>query len=582
MTGFISPKASGSGARGPRPEYRPVPGSEIVPLPEAYIVAPPNPARHIEVTVLLRRRTAPGTLTSLDELGGQLPQQRQHVTREVFAAAHGADPADVREVVRFARQHGLRVVGQNPGARTVHLFGTIANFRRAFRVSLAVHRYRGGFYRGRTGPVHVPATLDGVVQGVFGLDNRPVAKPHFRRKRQLGGGWPRALGESYTPTEVAKLYNFPTGLNGAGQCIGLIELNPGGFRASDLNIYFHQLGIPLPQVVAVPVAGGGNGPTGNPSGPDGEVMLDIEVAGAVAGGAKIAVYFAPNTNQGFLRAVNRAIHDQVNRPSVVSISYGGPEKAQTQQSLNAFNDAFQAAGQMGVTVCVAAGDCGSSDIECESGNCVAGRLANVDFPASSPYVLACGGTRLESSGGSISAETVWNDGVQGGGTGGGVSDYFPLPSWEANLGVPPSVNPGHSSGRGLPDVAGNADEDTGYKVRVDGVDKVIGGTSAVAPLWAGLIALINQKLGTPVGYLNPLLSGLANSGGFHDITQGNNDISGLVGGYSAKVGWDPCSGFGSPDGSAILAGLQGPKSVEGVSPAGSSGSQKDDLQKKKE
>jgi len=228
-------------------------------------------------------------------------------------------------------------------------------------------------------------------------------------------------------------------------------------------------------------------------------------------------------------------------------------------------------------VCVAAGDGGSSDG-------VPGRLAHVDFPASSPYVLACGGTHLEASGGSISAETVWNDGPQGGGGGGGISDHFPLPSWEAGLGVPPSVNPGHNVGRGLPDVAGDADENTGYKVRVDGIDTVIGGTSAVAPLWAGLLALINEQLGTPVGYLNPLLSGLAKSGGFHDITQGNNDITGLVGGYDAKIGWDACSGFGSPDGSAILAGLQGSKSTSavGAPPAGPPGPQKDDLQKKNE
>jgi kumamolisin len=547
MTQFVSPKASSLGGRGPHPDYRPVPGSEKGPLPRAYIVGLPNPLRWIGVTVLLRPPTTAVMLPSLDELGGQKPRERRYVTREAFAAAQSADPGDVREVVRFARKHGLYVVGRNPAARTVHLFGTIANFRRAFRTPLAVYRYPGGFYRGRTGPVYIPLALDGVVQGVFGLDNRPVAKPHFRRKWLLGGGSPQALGVSYTPPEVATLYNFPSGVNGAGQCIGLIELG-GGFRPRDLSLYFHQLGIPLPQVVAVPVAGGRNHPTGNPNGPDGEVMLDIEVSGAIAGGAKIVVYFAPNTDQGFLRAVNRAVHDTVNRPSVISISWGGPELSWTQEAVTAFNGAFQAAGLMGVTVCVAAGDGGSSDG-------VPGRLAHVDFPASSPYVLACGGTHLESSGGSISAETVWNDGPQGGGTGGGISDYNPLPSWEADWGVPPSVNPGGRVGRGLPDVAGNADEDTGYQVRVDGIDTVIGGTSAVAPLWAALIALINQKLGTSVGYLNPLLSGLANSDGFHDITRGNNDITGLVGGYSAKVGWDPCSGFGSPDGSAIRAGL---------------------------
>ena len=574
MRPFAFRRAPSLGGRGPRPQYRPVPGSEKTPRPGAYIVGLPNPSRRIEVTMLLRPRTTTEELVPLEELGGRAPLERRYLTRESFADSYAADPADVQEVVRFARQHGLRVVGRNLAARTVHLSGTIANFRRAFRVGLAVYRHARGFYRGRTGPVHVPLTLDGVVHGVLGLDNRPVARPHFRRKLQLGGAWPHAASVSYPPNEVAKLYNFPSGVNGTGQCIGIIELG-GGYRLRDLNLYFHQLGLPMPQVVSVPVNGGGNRPTGNPNGPDGEVMLDIEVAGAVAGGAKIVVYFAPNTDQGFLRAVNRAIHDRVHRPSIISISWGGPESSWTAQSLNAFNQAFQAAGQMGVTVCVAAGDGGSSDG-------VPGRLAHVDFPASSPYVLACGGTSLEASGGSISAETVWNDGPQGGGGGGGISDFFPLPTWEAGLGVPPSVNPGHHVGRGLPDVAGDADENTGYKVRVDGIDTVIGGTSAVAPLWAGLLALINEQLGTPVGYLNPLLSGLAKSGGFHDITKGNNDITGLVGGYDAKIGWDACSGFGSPNGSAILAGLQGSKSTStvGAPPAGPSGPQKDDLKKK--
>jgi kumamolisin len=520
-------------------------------MPRAFIVGLPNPNRPIEITVLVRppQQLAAERYLNADEVGGLAPPDRRYLTREALAASHGADPADVRAVARFGAQHGLRVVGANQAARTVHLIGSIANVSRAFGVRLARYRHTGGIYRGRTGPVYIPGELEGVVQGVFGLDNRPAAKPHFRRKHELGGLWSRALGVTYTPPEVAKLYKFPTGGNGAGQCIGIIELG-GGFVAADFKAYFTNLGIPLPQVVAVSVNGGQNRPTGNPNGPDGEVMLDIEVAGAVAPGAKIVVYFAPNNNQGFFRAINRAVHDRVNRPSIISISWGGPESSYTQQSLQAFNQAFQAAGQMGVTVCVAAGDGGSSDG-------VPGKRAHVDFPASSPFVLACGGTRLESSVGVITLEQVWNDGPQGGAGGGGISDVFPLPTWQASAKVPPSVNPGGRVGRGLPDVAANADEDTGYQVRVDGVNTVIGGTSAVAPLMSGLIALLNQALGTPLGYLNPLIYGKLNAAGeFRDITKGNNDMTGLVGGYPAGPGWDACSGVGVPDGSAILAALQ--------------------------
>jgi kumamolisin len=535
-----------------RPIYRAIAESEIEPLPGAYIVRRAKGARRIAVTVLLRPRSNEVKSESLHELGLKLPHERRHLSRAQFAATHGPDPADVKKTIQVLRQYGLQVTGQNPGARTIHLSGTIANCSKAFNVSLSVFRHAGGHYRGRTGAVHVPLALEGIVQGVFGLDNRPAAKPHFRLKRAFGGAWANALGISYPPTDVAALYSFPQGVNGAGQTIGIIELG-GGFTLRDLNAYFSKLGITAPKVTAVPVAGGGNHPTGNPNGPDGEVLLDIEVVGAIAPGAKIVVYFAKNTNQGFLRAINRAVHDQVNRPSVISISWGGPESSWTQQSLTAFDQAFQAAAALGVSVCAASGDGGSSDR-------LPGRQAHVDFPASSPFVLACGGTSLQASGGAITSESVWNDGPTGGAGGGGVSDAFPLPSWQTGAGVPKSVNPGGRIGRGVPDVAGDADPATGYQVRIDGINTVIGGTSAVAPLMAALIALLNQSLSTKVGYLNPLLyAKLGKSGAFRDITKGNNDMNGNVGGYNAGPGWDACTGFGSPVGSALLAGLRAPR-----------------------
>lgn len=285
-------------------------------------------------------------------------------------------------------------------------------------------------------------------------------------------------------------------------------------------------------------------------------MLDIEVAGAIAPGARIVVYFAPNTDQGFLQAVQRAVHDHIHRPTIISISWGKPEAAWTRQSLTAFNQAFQAAAAMGVSICVATGDGGSSDR-------VPGRRAHVDFPSSSPFALACGGTSLHASGGEITSESVWNDGLGGGAGGGGVSDAFPRPAWQTNTGVPASVNPGQGTGRGSPDLAGSADEDMGYQVRIDGVNTVIGGTSAVAPLTAGLIALLNQSLGADIGYLNPILySKLGKSGGFRDIVKGNNDMTGKVGGYKAHRGWDACTGFGSLNGKLLLAGLQASPEVQ--------------------
>jgi len=261
--------------------------------------------------------------------------------------------------------------------------------------------------------------------------------------------------------------------------------------------------------------------------------------GAVAPGATIAVYFAPNTSQGFQDALTTAIHDATNKPSVISISWGGAESTWTDQAMTAFDSAAQDAAALGITICAASGDNGSSDGVNDGAN-------HVDFPASSPHILACGGTSLESTDGEITSETVWNDGTQGGAGGGGYSNQFPLPAWQASANIQPPAG----GGRGVPDVSGNADPDTGYNILVDGQSLVIGGTSAVAPLWSGLIALLNEKLGKPLGFLQPAIYGLSQStSAFRDIISGSN------GSFSAGPGWDAATGLGSPSGQNLLQAL---------------------------
>jgi kumamolisin len=312
-------------------------------------------------------------------------------------------PADVHKVLAFATQFGLALANVNVPARTVALSGTCAAFSQAFQVQLASYNYKGGSYRGRSGAVKVPQELSSIIRSVHGLDNRPQAETHFRiASKPSGSAKPAATAVSYTALQVAQAYSYPTSVNGTGETIGIIELG-GGFNQSDLDTYFSGLNIsPAPTVVAVSVDGAQNQPTGDTNGPDTEVGLDIEVSGAIAPGANIAVYFAPNTDAGFLDAINQAVTDTVNKPSVLSISWGGPESTWTAQSLQSFNSALQAAAAVGVTVCVACGDNGSTDG-------VTDGLDHVDFPASSPYALACGGTTLELSGSSISSEVVWND-----------------------------------------------------------------------------------------------------------------------------------------------------------------------------
>jgi kumamolisin len=511
-------------------------GSERKPMAGATLVGPADPAERLEVTILLRRSAS----SALQERVARITRGDYSIaplTREAFATTHGASAADIDAVRKFAAAHQLSVIAADAARRSVVLSGNVANFSEAFGVTLKNYQHAEGAYRGREGAVHLPAELQDIVQAVLGLDNRPQARPHFRLSGHTGDAAPAAAPVSYSPLQVASLYGFPAG-TGAGETIGIIELG-GGTRAADLKTYFHSIGLTAPKVVTVSVDHGKNHATGSADGPDGEVMLDVEVAGAVAPGANIVVYFTPNTDAGFLDAVTTAIHDTTHKPSIISISWGGPESSWTAQSLTAFDEAFQAAAAMGITVCVAAGDNGSTDGVTDNAN-------HVDFPASSPHVLACGGTSLQASGNAISSETVWNDGANGGATGGGISATFPVPTWQSGLSA--TLTTGGAKAltyRGMPDVAGDADPETGYNVRVDGSNTVIGGTSAVAPLWAGLIARLNAARGSSIGFINPLL--YANPGALNDITAGNN------GAFAAAKGWDACTGLGSPNGQALAA-----------------------------
>jgi kumamolisin len=517
-----------------------IPGSARTPLPGARATREALPDERFEVTLRLRGKVSPRALAAGGAHDDRAPANRRYLSRDEYAADHGAAAADIDKVETFAKAQGLAVVQVDRGRRSVVLSGDARAFSAAFDVVLHEFEHDGGTYRGRVGPISVPAALADIVEGVFGLDDRPQAAPHFQRAAGAGALAYRAAASSFTPPQLAELYKFPPGLDGEGQCIAIIELG-GGYKPADIRAYFKALGLAAPAVHAIRVDGGRNHPT-NAHSADTEVMLDIEVAAAVAPKAEIAVYFAPNTDQGFLDAVTAAVHDAKHQPSVISISWGSAEENWTPQAMSQFDQAFQAAAAIGVTVCCAAGDNGSSDG-------MADGHPHVDFPASSPFALGCGGTRLTAGEQGIVSEVVWNEGTDSA-TGGGVSAFFDMPAYQARAQVPERGD--GRPGRGVPDVAGVADPSSGYQVRVDGQSQVIGGTSAVAPLWAGLIALMNQKLGQPVGFLNPLLYGsLAGKGVFNDIVGGNN------GAFAARSGWDACTGWGTPRGSKLLLALGG-------------------------
>jgi kumamolisin len=525
-----------------------LPGSEKAPFTQTAAEKAAPATTRITVSVVVKRKTP---LKAANRSG------KQRLTHAQYKKNHGADPTAVKLVRAFAKEYGLTVAPDTPGPerRTVKLIGSVAAMQKAFGVTLIHKTLDGTTYRVREGSITLPAELVGPVEAVLGLDNRPQAKPHFRIAGEAGditaktaqsGGFAKphagAATTSYTPLQIAQLYQFPAGATATGQTIGIIELG-GGYKTADLKTYFKSLGQKTPKVTTVSVDGGKNSPT-NANSADGEVMLDIEVAAAVAPGANIVVYFTPNTDQGFIDAIATAVHDTKNNPSVISISWGAAESQWTSQSLTALDAACQSAAALGITITVAAGDNGSTDGVTDGAN-------HVDFPASSPHVLACGGTRLQGSGSSISSEVVWNELTNNeGATGGGVSNVFPLPTWQSSAKVPKPTASG--GGRGVPDVSGDADPSTGYVIRVDGSNMVIGGTSAVAPLWAGLIALANAQNGTSAGFIQPAIYAAKGKAAFNDITSGTN-YSGSPVGFTAGPGWDACTGLGSPIGTKLIS-----------------------------
>ena len=397
-------------------------GSERAPLPHAIEAGPLDASRRAEVTLVLRRRA---------ELPEEIVVGPTVLSGDELAGRYGADPADVDLVRRELSSRGLQITAVHPVTRRVKVAGTLGDLSSAFGTTLrqvtspdpagqgqVTHRYREG-------ALYLPAALGGVVTAVLGLDTRPQARPHFRTAAAAA-----ARGTSYTPGQVADIYSFPAGTTGAGQTVAVIELG-GGFTTSDLDAYFASLGLAVPSITAASVDGATNNP-GDTSGADVEVSLDIDVIGAAAPGAAQVVYFAPNNgDQGFVDAISDAAQASP-APIAISISWGQSEDSWTAQGLSAMNAAMSDAAALGITVCVAAGDNGSTDGASDG-------QQHVDFPASSPYALGCGGTKLlaDPATGTVTSEVVWNElSAKEGAGGGGVSDQFALPSWQADAGVP--------------------------------------------------------------------------------------------------------------------------------------------------
>lgn len=521
-----------------------LPGSTRYPRAGARVIGKSDPQEWCEVTVKVRRK-AP-----LPE-----PNPDKPISRAELASKYGADSKDLDLVEKELTPYGVSVAAKSFAARIVNVVGPVSAMEQAFGVRLVDVEHEGVRYRGRTGDIHIPRRLDGVVTGVFGLDTRPMIKRIPRRVIEASGSRvpPPTQRSWFFPSELAATYQFPAA-DGTGQVVGIMEFL-GTFNPNDLQEFWKQGGTPgpVPSVNVTNVEALPASEANNPGG-TGETMLDVEVVAAVCPKAAIRIYVSSFTEKGWIANLDAALQDKTS-PTVISISYSFPEGVTpwTEQAVNEVNESLKELANAGITVCVSSGDDGSSDGEPDG-------MAHVGFPATSPYVLAVGGTSLNRHTG---AEVVWHegDGVRpnGGATGGGVSAMNPRPSWQSALNIS-SVNPHAAAGRIVPDVSADAALNTGYRMYASGW-QTVGGTSAATPLWAGLIARL-QQLGTKVGFLTPrLYAPTANSNGkalgsvaCRDIVSGNN-ASGNAEGYSAGPGFDAASGWGSPNGQNLLNSL---------------------------
>ena len=534
--------------------HRLLQGSEH-PQPKGFKkLQPTDGAQELTVTLMLRRH--PGHTQVKPEEVIARPSSRP--TREAFAKARGAAQSEIDAVVNFARDAGLQVVDADAARRSVIVHGSAAAISKAFAVQLNNYEYARGTYRSHDGPVNVPASIADYVQAVVGLTNREVEARHWSAttavQQGVQGDPPNTV--ALTPAQVANLYNFPAG-DGANQTIGLYEMKIGrtaaGYSKSDIEGTMKALGnLPMPNIIDVPVDGAKNSGKS-----DGETGLDITVAGAIAPKSTIAVYFAGAQVQNMIHALQMMILPKAGEPTpnIISISYGwGPDDPGTPNfspsEYAQFTSIFEDASTNKITVFVSSGDSGAF-VESTT-------QAETSYPASDIWVTACGGTTIGNIQGQSFDEWVWND---NGATGGGVSARFAVPPYQAAATIPKRMGTG-AAGRGVPDIAGNASPYSGYPQVINGKQpEPIGGTSAVAPLYAGLMARINSNLGSPAGFLNTTLYSLPATA-FRHIAgppgPANNSCKGVTG-YPAGAGWNACTGLGSVDGQALQAALAAAK-----------------------
>jgi kumamolisin len=514
----------------------------------------PDPQERIAVTVVLRSRA--DLAGAVEALARQRPRERRLPSPEEFEERFGSSREDLEKVQAFAAEHGLEVIEASAARGVVELAGTLGQLARAFGVRFLSFQSPRRAYRSHDGPILIPSELKEIVENVIGLDDRPILSPATAAAGGTAEGVTQLVFND--PRKLAAYYSFPTGggTTGTGQSVALIQFG-GGYNPGDMEDYFQLRGIPCPEMALIELDGQTNQPASAEvmqscaaflgllgpgyAGPNDaavyqensaafwatlECTMDPQILGTVVPGARLVTYMAPDTPKGRYDAFSKAISDG---SLVINCSWGSAEDDTPQSSMISLDQLFQKAALKGVTICASAGDFGNGQPS--------------HFPATSPHVLACGGTSVDAG---LTRETSWYEVISNGtlsvtmAGGGGYSQFFQVPSWQTAAG---------QTGRGYPDVAAKSDVMNGYDVLVTGLDLPMGGTSAAAPMWAGLVTAINATLGQPTGYLTPLLYSADFAKALEAITQSGG------GTCQPTPGWNPCTGLGSPIGTGLLAAL---------------------------
>ncbi len=509
-----------------------LPGTRSRPLPGAAIHAPGSPRTPLWITLRLRPKSR-NLLAAVQEVA---EGRRAPYTYPEFAAAFSMSEEDRAAVETWARRERVRILGLNQIRRTVVIRASAGKLARLFGVTRVRYRLGNREFSGRTGSISVPAELASIVTGVSGFDGAPIASRSANTPADAVAQG-AAAEKGFSPLEIAGHYAFPEESTGRGQTVGVIALG-GGYLQRDMATYFRTFKVRPPRISNVSVLGATNNPSIQDLGPDGEDTGDLQTLCALVPGAHIVVYFAPNTERGFMAAVEHAIHDRRHQPSVLSVSWGRNESHWTRRTLRQFNLILAEAALLGITVCCSSGDFGAFADPRD-------RKPSVCFPGCSPYVLSCGGTSLTRQPGGGLEETPWAN--SRGASGGGVSRLFTRPDWQKSGAIPRSRE--LKAGRGLPDVAANADPLTGYRVFFRGKWYVGAGTSAAAPLWAALVVRLNALKAGRVGLMTPTLfrrhQNLLQAGALRAIA----DPGGRPG------NWSPHTGLGAPHGSKLARAL---------------------------